>query len=416
MKEAEELVAELIRRGETVATAESCTGGLVAAALTDVPGVSECYPGGIVSYANEVKHRELGVPEEILATKGAVSAECAEAMALGVRARFGTDWSVVTTGIAGPGGGTPEKPVGLVFIGVAGPDGATVSRNLFPGDRAAVRAATVRRALGQLRERVCGRDPGGPGFVRAASPAPCGRDEARPSQTPSPASGGPGFVRAASPTPCGRDEARPSQAPSPTSTPCGRDEARPSQAPSPTPGGPGFVRAASPSPRGRDEARPSQERPVRHRPSLNSIHVGNDNRATILFVSVNANKRQRVFDNPAAVDCILSAWNDARDWLVGRYVIMPDHVHFCCAPGLWPTPDFHKWMKYWKSKVALSFPTEHARPLWQRQCWDTQLRQGESFEEKCRYMVNNPVRKGLVSKAEDWPYQGVLNVFTWHEK
>ena len=387
MKEAEELVAELIRRGETVATAESCTGGLVAAALTDVPGVSECYPGGIVSYANEVKHRELGVPEEILATKGAVSAECAEAMALGVRARFGTDWSVVTTGIAGPGGGTPEKPVGLVFIGVAGPDGATVSRNLFPGDRAAVRAATVRRALGQLRERVCGRDPGGPGFVRAASPAPCGRDEARPSQ-----------------------------APSPTSIPRGRDEARPSQTPSPASGGPGFVRAASPAPRGRDEARPSQERPVRHRPSLNSIHVGNDNRATILFVSVNANKRQRVFDNPAAVDCILSAWNDARDWLVGRYVIMPDHVHFCCAPGLWPTPDFHKWMKYWKSKVALSFPTEHARPLWQRQCWDTQLRQGESFEEKCRYMVNNPVRKGLVSKAEDWPYQGVLNVFTWHEK
>ena len=162
MKEAEELVAELIRRGETVATAESCTGGLVAAALTDVPGVSECYPGGIVSYANEVKHRELGVPEEILATKGAVSAECAEAMALGVRARFGTDWSVVTTGIAGPGGGTPEKPVGLVFIGVAGPDGATVSRNLFPGDRAAVRAATVRRALGQLRERVCGRDEARP--------------------------------------------------------------------------------------------------------------------------------------------------------------------------------------------------------------------------------------------------------------
>ena len=83
------------------------------------------------------------------------------------------------------------------------------------------------------------------------------------------------------------------------------------------------------------------------------------------------------------------------------YVIMPDHVHFCCAPAKWPIPDFHKWMKFWKAEVALSFPTEHVRPLWQRQCWDTQLRQGESFEEKCRYMVNNPVRKGLVSKAED---------------
>ncbi len=154
MKEAKELVAELIRRGETVATAESCTGGLVAAALTDVPGVSECYPGGIVSYANVVKNRDLGVPAEILATKGAVSAECAEAMALGVRRRFGTGWSVVTTGIAGPGGGTPEKPVGLVFIGVAGPDGVTVERDVFSGDRAAVRAATVRRALELLGLRV----------------------------------------------------------------------------------------------------------------------------------------------------------------------------------------------------------------------------------------------------------------------
>ena len=154
MKEAEELVAMLIARRETVATAESCTGGLVAAALTDIPGVSACYPGGVVSYANEVKQRALDVPAEILETRGAVSPECAEAMAAGVRRRFGTDWSVVTTGIAGPDGGTPEKPVGLVYIGVAGPDGVTVSRNLFPGNRAAVRAATVRRALSQLLDHI----------------------------------------------------------------------------------------------------------------------------------------------------------------------------------------------------------------------------------------------------------------------
>ena len=154
MKEAQELVATLVNRGETVATAESCTGGLVAAAITDVAGASACYPGGVVSYANEVKRRELGVPAEILETRGAVSEECAAAMAAGVRERFGTTWSVVTTGIAGPGGGTVEKPVGLVYIGVAGPDGVTVSRNQFPGDRAAVRAATVRRALGMLLDRA----------------------------------------------------------------------------------------------------------------------------------------------------------------------------------------------------------------------------------------------------------------------
>ena len=154
MNEAKELVATLVSRKETVATAESCTGGLVAAAITDVAGASACYPGGVVSYANEVKRRELGIPAAILETRGAVSEECAAAMAADVRNRFGTTWSVVTTGIAGPGGGTPDKPVGLVYIGVAGPDGVTVSRNQFPGDRAAVRATTVRHALGLLLGRI----------------------------------------------------------------------------------------------------------------------------------------------------------------------------------------------------------------------------------------------------------------------
>ena len=218
----------------------------------------------------------------------------------------------------------------------------------------------------------------------------CGRDEARPSQS----GGGPGIVRAEGSGVCGRDEARPSRGG----------------------GGPGIVRAEGGDVCGRGEARPSQTLPVRHRPSRNSVLVGQNNRTIILFVSVNANKRQKVFANPAAVQCIVSAWKEAHGWLVGRYVVMPDHVHFCCAPCSWPIPDFHKWMKFWKAKVALSFPTEHARPLWQRQCWDTQLRQGESFSAKCEYMVNNPVRKGLVATAEDWPYQGELNVFQWHDR
>lgn len=154
----DEIVSLLLARKESVATAESCTGGLVGAAFTDVPGVSGCYPGGIISYANEVKNRELGVSWDILNTVGAVSADCAAAMAEGVRRHFGTDWSVVTTGIAGPGGGTPTKPVGLVFIAAAGPDGVTVLRNLFQGDRAAVRAQTVAKAgellLAKIRERT----------------------------------------------------------------------------------------------------------------------------------------------------------------------------------------------------------------------------------------------------------------------
>ncbi|MCR5750451.1 MAG: TetR family transcriptional regulator [Kiritimatiellae bacterium] len=156
--------------------------------------------------------------------------------------------------------------------------------------------------------------------------------------------------------------------------------------------------------------------PVRRRPSQNSVITRPDNRSIILFVSVNANRRQCVFDNPAAVACILAAWKEERDWNVGRYVIMPDHIHFSCAPGNLTTPDFHEWMKRWKSRVARTFPVPHATPLWQRNCWDVQLRTGESYVEKCNYMCSNPVRKRLVTETSDWPYQGVLNVLEWHDK
>ena len=113
---------ELCReRGLTLATAESCTGGLVAARLTSVPGSSDVFLGGVVAYANEVKEAELDVPAEVLAEHGAVSAETAAAMARGARERLGADVAVAVTGIAGPGGGTPEKPVGLVYLHAAGP-------------------------------------------------------------------------------------------------------------------------------------------------------------------------------------------------------------------------------------------------------------------------------------------------------
>ncbi len=152
----------------------------------------------------------------------------------------------------------------------------------------------------------------------------------------------------------------------------------------------------------------------RKRPSRNSVH-GGDGHPVVLFVTVNAEHRQRVFDHPAAVDCMLDAWRNARDWLVSRYVIMPDHVHLLCVPGGIPVPDFHRWMKYWKAKVALSFPLPHSHPLWQRQCWDTQLRGGEHFSAKWEYIRANPVRKGLVANPDDWPYQGMLFPVAWLE-
>jgi PncC family amidohydrolase len=141
------LGAALERRGLTLATAESCTGGGVASAITDIPGVSSFYLGGIVSYANEVKHALLDVPEGVLAAYGAVSEETARAMAAGVRTRIGADVGISTTGIAGPGGETPTKPVGLVYIAAAAPERTLVRRDVWPGDRIAVRAASVKAAL-----------------------------------------------------------------------------------------------------------------------------------------------------------------------------------------------------------------------------------------------------------------------------
>ncbi|HEY1318241.1 MAG TPA: CinA family nicotinamide mononucleotide deamidase-related protein, partial [Gaiella sp.] len=148
-----ELVLDLCReRGFRLATAESCTGGLVAARLSDVPGASDVLAGGIVSYANDVKTAELGVPGELIAEHGAVSAEVAEAMAEGVRDRLGVDLGIAVTGVAGPGGGTPEKPVGLVYFHVATPDGGEARSFSLPGDRATIRSRATVSALHLARQ------------------------------------------------------------------------------------------------------------------------------------------------------------------------------------------------------------------------------------------------------------------------
>ncbi|MBR4188575.1 MAG: hypothetical protein IKQ55_01275 [Kiritimatiellae bacterium] len=156
--------------------------------------------------------------------------------------------------------------------------------------------------------------------------------------------------------------------------------------------------------------------PSRRRPSRNSVHERpGDRRPVILFVTAVADHRQPVFAHPDAHACLLDAWRAAKDWLVCRYVIMPDHIHLLCCPGALPVPDFHRWMKYWKAKVSFSFPLPHSRPLWQRQCWDTQIRAGEHFSAKWEYLRANPVRKGLVATPNDWPYQGELFSIPWRD-
>jgi competence/damage-inducible protein CinA-like protein len=156
---AEVAIKDLRRRGQTLATAESCTGGLVSARLTDVPGASEAFVGGVVSYSNDVKEHQLGVPLAVLVDHGAVSEEVARAMASGVRARLAADWGIGITGIAGPSGGTEDKPVGLVHWAVAGPDGVWAEHRVFPGDRSVVREWSLNSALDLLRRRVAADAP-----------------------------------------------------------------------------------------------------------------------------------------------------------------------------------------------------------------------------------------------------------------
>jgi len=156
----EELEAMLIRslteRKQTLAVAESCTGGAIASRLTDVPGASAVLLAGWVTYSNEAKARFLGVRTESLAEHGAVSEQVAREMAEGARRQAGSDFALSVTGIAGPGGGTPEKPVGTVFIGLAGAGETVVEKNFNPFDRATFKAVTAQQALNLLRRKGLG--------------------------------------------------------------------------------------------------------------------------------------------------------------------------------------------------------------------------------------------------------------------
>jgi len=151
---AERLQDICVLRGITVGTAESCTGGLIAHVLTEVPGSSGYFAGGIVSYSNAIKERDLGVAADVIARHGAVSAQTARAMATGARIRLGVDVAVSVTGIAGPGGGSDEKPVGLTYVGVADRDGVDVRRFAWTGDRTANKRSSAAAALTLLIERL----------------------------------------------------------------------------------------------------------------------------------------------------------------------------------------------------------------------------------------------------------------------
>jgi nicotinamide-nucleotide amidase len=148
------LLDECRARGLTLAVAESCTGGMVGERITAIPGSSDVFLGGVVAYADAAKEALLEVPRRILEAHGAVSAQTAEAMAVGARKRFGASLAVSVTGIAGPGGGSDAKPVGLVWFGAAGPDGSNSAHFIFPGTRPEIRSRATQFALWDLLRRA----------------------------------------------------------------------------------------------------------------------------------------------------------------------------------------------------------------------------------------------------------------------
>ncbi len=117
--------------------------------------------------------------------------------------------------------------------------------------------------------------------------------------------------------------------------------------------------------------------------------------------------------HPDTVAVLRRAWTMAQRWSVGRWVVMPNHVHLFCSPATNPTEPLTSWVRYWKSEASRHWPRPSVLPLWQRDYWDTQLRTGDSYALKWDYVRRNPVREGLVERPEDWPYQGEENVLTW---
>jgi len=150
----QQLATALKARGQMLVTAESCTGGLIAAACTELSGSSDWFERGFVTYSNAAKHEQLGVPLALIEAHGAVSEPVARAMATGALAHAHAQWAVAVTGVAGPTGGSADKPVGTVWLAWATPQGVFAQRQCFGGDRSAVRQATVQRALAGLLERV----------------------------------------------------------------------------------------------------------------------------------------------------------------------------------------------------------------------------------------------------------------------
>ncbi len=137
------------------------------------------------------------------------------------------------------------------------------------------------------------------------------------------------------------------------------------------------------------------------------------NRPNIVFVTVCTQDRKRILCHPAVHELLIDSWLKADSWQIGRYVVMPDNIHLFCSPAELDYPPLKVWVKFWKSQSSMRWPRREEQQVWLRSFWDTQVRNGKSYEEKLEYVKQNPVRGALCQNPGAWPYQGELHVLRW---
>jgi putative transposase len=148
-----------------------------------------------------------------------------------------------------------------------------------------------------------------------------------------------------------------------------------------------------------------------HKRLAHPSHVARANKPTVIFLTACSNDRQAHYDSPTACEVLLSAWERALQWRVAEYVIMPDHIHLFCVPGVHAPEPVTRWSRYWKRLAGVSMP--ELKGSWQRDVWDRQIRSLADLDEKRSYVRMNPVRAGLCRSPDDWPYKGVLREILW---
>ncbi len=151
--------------------------------------------------------------------------------------------------------------------------------------------------------------------------------------------------------------------------------------------------------------------PHRKRPAHQPVYIGR--KPTIIFVTICAKDRRPILACDSFRDALLDAWHAHSGYVIGKYVLMPDHMHFFCAPGSWDALDLKSWIETWKGRASFNWKEKPCRGFLQTEFWDTKLRSGESYSAKWEYVRMNPVRQGLVERPSDCPYQGELNELWW---